>query len=178
MSIIQTITWKSLPIESLNLFGATFNATGTGQYDFGANTANQRQTVLELNERYLYLMERVSISATIAEGDYLRSIAVVPNFRFSFRNTPSGQGVYPRPLPAVNYKDNLEFSFWFKTQKKNDALLVSLGGILDQIPATVGISEIKLQLSLVIYQEENLEKITTMRDGTKQGIGSMYRTGL
>lgn len=178
MSVIQSITWKSLPIETLNTFDATFNAFGGGVYDFTQVAANQNQVVIPLNERYLYLIERVTFSASIGEGDYLQSINVTPVFRFGFQNTPRGQAVYPKPLPGVRYHDGLEFNFWFNSNKRNDALVVTLEGILDQIPATVGIQTIRAQLSLVVYQEENLQKIGKMRNKTSVSIGNLYDRGI
>ncbi len=172
MSIIQTITWKSLPIETYTPFTANFNAAGLGQYSFTFQAGNQNQIVIPINNRFLYLIDRVSFSADIAEGTYLESVDVQPRLRFTYQR--DGQPVYPRSLPAINYKDNLELCFWFESKKSNDNLLVSMTGILDQVPATVGKASITAQLSLVIYQEENLGKIREMLIATGRNLGAPY----
>lgn len=171
MSISQKITWKSLPIETSNVFVATFN-TPPGRYGFTQNQANRDQLVIPINNRYVYLIDRLSYSASVAEGTYLRSLAVNPTLRLKLRNTP--QPLYPYPLPAINYKDGLEFNFWFQTKKKNDELLITMEGELNQVAETVGVSEIVAQVSIIIYQEENLDKITQMRTETGPRIGRFF----
>lgn len=178
MAIIQTITRRALPIETSNRFSSTFNAYALGQYNFTRVAANQNQVVIETNPRYIYLVDRLSFSASIGEGDYLRSIVPgnEPGARFKFRNSP--RYIYPQPFPGINYKDNLALSFWFQSQKENDALLVDFMGILDQIPTTVGVTNIYAQLSLVVYQEMIEEVTHNMRQPLSDQFGTYYRRGL
>lgn len=175
MSVVQKITWRSLPIETYNQFTATFNAFGLGQYSFTGVAANVRQLALNMQRQYVYLIDRVSFSASIDEGVYLSAAQPTPNnpqFRFFFRNT--SYNIYPFALPAINYKDNLEWCFWFRSPKGADSLQVSLNGILNQVPAIVGTATITVQLSLVIYQEMNAETIREMLGVTSKQFGNFY----
>ena len=176
--INQEITWKSIPIETLNTFTATFNAFGLGQYSFTGVAANQNQVVLNVNERFLYLIDRISFAADIPEAVYMESLAtfalpaVLPTFWFTWLR--DGQPMYQRRLQGVNYKDDMEFNYWFGSPKRNEQLLVTMDGVLNQVPATVGRATINAQLSLIIYQEENLEKIRLMQGATGNKLGRRY----
>lgn len=171
--LIQTITWKSLPIQPNNIFTAPFAA---GFYNFGAQPGNQDQIVIPLTNKYLYLIDIVNFSTSINAGDYLEAIQLTPSFSLRFQNTP--YRIYPFPIPGVNYMANSPFSFWFHTEKGNDSLLISMNGILAQTPALVGVASITAQFSMVLYQEENNEKIQNMLRGTTQDQGNFYRKGI
>lgn len=178
MAILQNITWRSLPIETVNAFTANFN-NPVGQYGFTQNAANQNQVVINTNPNYIYLLDRLSFSASIGENIFLESTgpgATIPQFRLKFLKGSEGK-IYPFGFPAINYKDNLEFSFWFRSPQGADALLIDFTGVLNQVPATVGLASIISQVSLVIYQENNGDQIQQMLEKTAKSIGSMYRVG-
>jgi len=178
MSISQRITWRSLPIESYNQFYADFN-TPVGQYGFTQQAANQNQLVIETNPNFIYLIDRISYAGSIDEGNWLESLgpgSTQPELRFNFLKS-TGASLYPYPFPAINYKDNLEFSFWFYSPKKGDQLRISMTGVLNQVPDTVGIATIYAQVSFVIYQENNAEQIRKMKERTCGSIGGFYRNG-
>jgi len=175
MAIIERVSVKALPIETNNRFAANFNVPTVGQYDYGI-AANVDQVVIgSLNPNFVYIIDRVSFSASIPEGVYLESVNTVPTARLRFRNTD--YGIYPRPLPGVNYKDNLEWRFFFWTEKKNDALLVTFDGALNQVAATVGVPTIYANLSFVIYEENNLQIATRIKEQTNECAGEFYRYG-
>jgi len=175
MSVIERISVKALPIETNNRFAATFNAPTLGQYDFGV-AANTRQVVITpLNPNYVYMIDRVSFSASIDEGVYLRSINTLPQFRLFLTQTQ--WGVYPRPLPAVNYKDNLEWRFWFWTEKSGENLEVTLTGALNQVAETVGVPTIYANLSFVVYEENNADIIRRIKANTCPTAGEFFSNG-
>lgn len=175
MAIIERISTKALPIETNNRFAGNFNVPTVGRYDFGI-AANTRQVVIaNVNPNFVYLIDRVSLSATVAEGTFLESVDVQPSFRLFLRNTE--YGVYPQPLPAVNYKDNLEWRFFFWSAKKNDQLEISLEGTLIQVAATVGIPTITMNLSFVVYEENNKKVCDAMRERTSNNAGEFYKYG-
>lgn len=178
MSIRQEITWKSLPIESYNQFTANFN-NPIGQYGFTQVAANANQVLLNMNPNYIYLIDRVSFAASIDQGAYLESLgagSVQPEMRIRFLKA-SGALTYPFPFPAINYKDNLEFSFWLHSPKKDDQALITMTGVLNQVPATVGTPSLIAFMSFVIYQENNLTKITKMLGSTTKEVGRSYIAG-
>jgi len=179
MGISQVITWRSLPIETTNTFQANFNAP-LGQYGFTQNTANQNQVLLDnTNPNYIYLIDTLSYSASIPESIYLESLgggSIPPSIRLKFQKD-SGAYLYPRAFPAINYKDNMQFSFWFRTPQNVNRVLVDMFGVVNQVAATVGVPEIIAQFSLVIYQENNGDKIQKMLMDTANSIGNFYRMG-
>jgi len=179
MAIIERISVKALPIETNNRFAAAFNVPTPGQYDFGTPVvpiaANVQIAIPVLNPNYVYMIDRVSFSASIDEGVYLESIAVTPEIRLYLQNTT--YPLYARGLPGVNYKDNLEWRYWFWTGKKNDALIVRLTGSLNQVAATVGVATIFANLSMVIYEENNLTIIKRIKANTCPDAGEFYSNG-
>lgn len=178
MSIQQFIPMRSLPIETQNVFEATFNSPA-GQYGFTQNTANQNQTLLVTKKDYIYLIDRVSFSASIPEEDYLSSLgsgAILPTVRLKHSKQGGGY-IYPRAFPAINYKDNLEFSFWFHSPQAGNIVQVDMFGVLNQIAATVGITTILAQLSYVVYQISNGTQVLKMLEKTGQAIGDFYSMG-
>ena len=124
MAVINRISQQGLPIETFNVFNGIYNVGGAGLYDFKLQPGNNRQFVMKLDHRYYYMIDRVSFSASIPEGVYLSSLLPDrrPLFRLYFKFTD--YAVYPFGLPAINYKDNLEFNFWFHSNKENDELQV------------------------------------------------------
>lgn len=178
MSLIQKLPWRSLPIESQNLFTANFN-NPAGQYGFSAVAGNQGQLVIPLDKHFLYFIERVSFSSSIAEGTYLEASSVVadlPEIRLRYGIT--GEGAYPKPLPAINYKDNMEFNFYFGTKKENDTLTVDMTGTLNQPPALIGIATVYAQLSLVIYEIQNQEQVRRMLQAMYETAGTSFMSGV
>ena len=177
MSIIQNFNSKYLPVESSNRFRADFN-TPPGQYGFQGSAAavqlNTRQTVLELDKAFVYFIDRVSYSASIDEGVYLESIdqANRPEIRLFTKNR--SVGVYPRAFPCVNYKDNLEWNFYFLSTVGDDELQATMQGDLDQVAATVGVPTIWAQLSLVIYQIEATPEIVRLIKSGKSLAGVLH----
>lgn len=177
MAIIERASVKALPIETNNRFSAQFNNPTAGEYDFGIAANTDQVVIANLNPNFVYLIDRVSFSASIPEGVYLESVTTTatPSARLRFLNT--SYGIYPRPLPGVNYKDNLEWRFFFWTEKANDQLLVTFDGSLQQVAATVGIPWIYANLSFVIYEENNLTIATKIKEATGKCAGEFYHYG-
>ncbi len=179
MSIIERMSVKALPIETQNRFQATFNNPTPGEYDFGTPAAplavNIQDAIPVLNPNYVYMIDRVSFSASIDEGVYLRSVTVTPEIRLFFANT--SYPLYARGMPGVNYKDNLEWRYWFWTGKKNDRLVVRLTGSLLQVAETVGVPIIYANLSMVIYEENNLTIIRLIKENTCPSAGEFFKNG-
>jgi hypothetical protein len=180
MAIIERISAKATPFETQNRFAADFNNPTAGEYDFGIEAAPlpaNIQPVLKLNKAHVYLIDRVSFSASIDEGVYLRSIIPgrTPEARLYFQ-TPN-RTVYSKPFPCINYKDNLEWRFWFWSPLQGDTLQVRFFGSLDQVAETVGVDTIYAQLSLVIYEETNDTIIRRIHSGTCPDAGEFFSNG-
>lgn len=172
MSIIQRITPEATPFETANTFQATFNAAGTGVYDFGFDATQQGALVLELNQNYVYLIDRISFAVTAPEGVYLEAINTLPMFRLRFRR--DNLIAFANGIPGTKYHDGMEFSFWTYSDKKNDALILDMSGVLNQVADLIGVAQVFATLSLVIYQENNTQMVHAIKDRTKHGAGSRF----
>jgi len=175
MAITQRITPWSTPFETRTQFQATFNAAGTGIYDFGFDATQQGQVVLPLHGNYVYLLDRVSFAATTDEGVYLSAIDpafVFPEFRLRFQQ--ANLSAFANPIPGAKYHDGMEYCYWFYTDKTTDNLLIHMAGQLQQVAALVGVTQIFALLSMVIYQENNLDIITAIKQRTLRGAGRRF----
>lgn len=167
MSIINRIPPRGLPFETSNRFSSTFNVPTLGRYDFDI-AANQNQLVATLNPNNVYYIDRVSFSASIDEGVFLEAVDTLPTARLRW-SLSKNVGVFPQPLPAINYRDGLEYAFWFWSPKQGNNLLISTEGTLTQPPPIVGLTNVFLQLSFVIYEVGDSETVTTIKKGLLPG---------
>lgn len=172
MAIINRASQKTVPIETVNIFSAPFNGGGAGQYNFTIVPGNVDQIVIPLQPAYWYYIDRISLSASIDEGVYLKSISTLPTLFLRF--TKANYRVYPRPIPAVNYKDGLEWCYWFYNDQRDENLLMTAQGILDQVAETVGVATLYLHVSFVIYEFGDLDIVRALRDRNVREIAGFY----
>lgn len=153
MSIISKIPRDSRVRYPVQRFSANFAG---GVYDFSAvgNTNQDLQLLAPMQQQTVYLIERINFFASIDEGTWLESqgpLATFPNFRLSFLNSKSDT-IYPEPIRCVNYIDNSEQLIFYWSTRSNEELLISFNGLVNQVPATVGVPTIFTQVNFTIYQ--------------------------
>lgn len=174
MSIIYQIPQQSRYISTSTIFTAQFNVPTPGQYDFNV-PGNQNINVIELKPGVVYLIERLSTGGTLPEGTFLESIATFPEL--TIKRSVSAQIVYQKPFPIVNYADGIEAAAWVISDiGNNDNLSLSLIGSLKQLPAMVGMAEVKLQVSLSIYAIDSAYYNAAFRDVQSISMGQKNRT--
>lgn len=174
MSISYQIPTQSRFISTSTIFTAQFNVPTPGRYDFNV-PANQNISVIELLPGVVYLIERISTGGTLGENLFLESIDLFPEL--VIRRSLSGEIVYQRPIPIVNYADGIECSAWIFSDLGNlDNITLSLSGSLVQLPAMVGIGEVRLQVGLSIYGIDSAYYNTSFRDVQNISIGQRNRT--
>lgn len=160
MSLPIKLPVTARPTLTSNIFSADWGVPTVNKYDFTNVVANQDQTVLRMTGSSVYVIERVCFSTTIPEGTFQESIdsaISVPQLIFKTRKT--GQQVFDRPLPFINYVDNLELLLFQPGDQSDDEIIVSFQCILDQVPATVSVNTIKAFLQLNIYEVQNTDWI-------------------
>lgn len=172
MSVIQRITPEGTPFETVNTFQATFNAAGTGVYDFAFDQAQQGQVVLSLNRNYVYLIDRVTFAATTDQGIYLSAINTNPEFRLRYSH--DNLIAFPNPIRAITYHDAMEFSFWLWTDRAREDLTCDMSGVLNQVAALIGVPQVFASLSLVVYQENNSDIVRAIKDRTARQAGVRF----
>lgn len=150
MSIPKWIPDSSKFIQTVNRFTGTFNNPTPGVYDFTNNAANDDQIVLPLVNNQIYFLEKINFGATVPEGDFLLSIATLPQMILKYQRT--GEVVFQKPFNPVNYIDNQELITWIHSNKGQEVLIMSFTGVLNQIAAFVGITNIVAQVTLNIYE--------------------------
>jgi len=161
MSVIKEVPKDSRIIQSVNLFTATFNVPTVGAYDFGV-LANVGQTVIKLRPQSIYLLEKMSFSANIDEGDFLEAVTTTP--QFLLRRLIDGQTVFYKPIPIVSYidgEDQISYT-WSKErtgtpgqQDNPDELIIDFTGVIDQTAALVGRVTIRAQVTFKFYEVTN-----------------------
>lgn len=124
---------------------------GGGQYDFN-QPFNTNQLLIPLENNSIYLIERINFYANVSEVAWLESAgAELPFFRLRFQNNPSNS-IFPEPVRCGNYIANGEQLVFFRNTRKDDDLLITFGGIINQVAATVGVDPILAQVNFTIYQ--------------------------
>lgn len=166
------------PIPTSNIFTSTWNVPTINRYDFTNVVGNQEQTVLQMTGNSIYIIERVCFSMSIPEGVFQESIdsaVSVPQLTFKTRKTE--RQIFDRPLPFINYVDNLELLKYVPGDQSGDELLVTFECVLNGVPATVSIVTIKAFLQLNIYEVQNTDWIRRFYHSQQQPIGDMSLRG-
>lgn len=161
MSIIFQIPQQSRYVPTSTVFSATFNAITPGKYNF-SGAANQNVNVLELKPNVVYLIERLSIGANIAETEFLTAIETFP--QLTIKRSVSAEIVYQRPFPIVNFADGIECAAWIHSDKQNDFLTFSMSGLFQQTPGMVGLVDLKIQITAFIYAIDSTYYNAAYRD--------------
>lgn len=168
MGISYWIPHTARPILTTNIFTATFNAPTPGKYDFGI-PANRGLLVTQMFTGTIYLLERISIGATVPEGDFLEAVETIP--LLTLKRSQANEIEYKLPLPVVNYVDDSELVMWAFTEKARDDLILDLTGVLIQTAALVGVTSIKLNVSYALYAIESTEFYKHFRGDLSDQVG-------
>ena len=156
-----------------NVFNSTFNTPTVNKYNFSV-AGNQKIKCFEFQKNVQYLIERISIGGNIAESDFNDSISIVPEL--TFKTEQSGFVVYEKPLYISNYFRNQDISNFVSSDVANDWLTLSMSGVLDQIPSTIGKNIIKISVSLSVFAIDNNDYNRIIREGLTSGYSERLRT--
>jgi len=172
MSIFYQVPQTSRFIPTANNFEAAFNVPTLGKYDFGI-AGNAQQEIIPLQPNTVYLIERLRVAGTIAEGDYVESIDTLP--LVSINRSIRDERVYSRPIPIVTYAEGWEVGAWVLSDKAGDLLTMTFTGVLNQIPSTVGLASIRVSVSLSIFAVDSGWFNTHFRNELSPTIGQSLR---
>jgi len=103
---------------------------------------------------HVYLMERGSFYANVAESDWLESMLAPIDFpRVAIQFTRiGGASIYGDPFRCVNYVDNNEQLIYFEALQKNDILGATMFGRVKQVPGMVGKLNLISQMNFTVYE--------------------------
>jgi hypothetical protein len=158
--ITHKIPFKSRIIPTENNFTAPF----TGVYNFGLVAGNSRQTVFNFEPNTVYFLDNFSIAGNISSEDFLSAISTVPTLTLSKTSDRPGSTIYTRSFPISQFFQGKECTCFVESNRGNDSLVVSLDGILAQVPNLVGVSPVKLTVSFSVFAMDEKEYNITYRD--------------
>lgn len=153
MSIINHIPDNSRVRYPVARFVSS-NLDGFGRYVW-ENAGNTKVTLMtDLNANHVYLVERVSFYANVAEADWLESMITpvdFPRIPIAF-NRVGGASIYAEPFRAVNYVDNNEQLLYFQALQPEDILVASMFGQVQQTAGMVGKLNLIAQINFTMYE--------------------------
>lgn len=105
----------------------------------------------EMVHSSVYLIDRMSLSTTLAAGEYVAALrtADVPRVSLEYRQA-AGQLATRQPITFPDYEPR-QMASWMQSQRGNDALYCSFYGVMSQTDATIGIPKIEITLSADVY---------------------------
>lgn len=166
------------PTLTSNIFTSTWNVPTIGRYDFTNVLGNQNQLVLSMTGSSIYIIERVCFSTSLDEGKFQESIdSAISVPQLLFRTQKTERQIYDRPLPFINYVDNLELLLYVPGNQSRDEIIVTFQCVLNQIPATVSTVTIKAFLQLNIYEVQNTDWIRRFYHSRGKPEGDMSVRG-
>lgn len=166
--IVYRIPPRSVYLKTRLSFRSTFNVPMLGKYDFSAAVP---VVAFETTENTVFVIERISTSATIAEGTFLQNVETP--LALTFRLQSTGEILFSKPLPMILYYQNSEFSGWTQRELKNDSIVCNLTGILGQNADLVGIPTIDFLVALDVYRID-LTEYQKMFRGAVEGFDARW----
>lgn len=164
---------KSTLIPTTTIFSALFNNPTAGRYDFTNTPANQNVFCMSMRPRVIYFIDSYSVGANITEEQFLESITVFPQLQFTKRF--DSQNLYRAPLQVVNFTDHGELSNFYHSDIADDQLLLSFTGELRQLASMVGISPVRIQVSINIFEIDEQYFNAAHRDQVSHSMGQRNR---
>lgn len=137
-----------------------------GQYNFGI-AGNADQQFLAMQEDSVYVISSLNFFAQASESDWLLSMDTEANFpKFNLRTQSSNiAGVYAEPVRCVNYRRDTEQLLFVYSEKKDENLLISFSGIVNQVPGMVGTDPLLAEVNMTIYQVFDVPWVTNYKNG-------------
>jgi hypothetical protein len=130
------------------------NLNGLGQYNW-ENAGNTLVTLIDnMSASNIYLIERVSFFANVAEAEWLGSMLAPINFpRIALQfNRIGGASIYAEPFRCVNYVDNNEQLIYFRALQNADVMAATMFGQVQQTAGMVGMVNLLAQFNLTVYE--------------------------
>lgn len=181
MGITFQIPSTARPISTNNIFTGVFNAPTIGKYDFDID-ANKNQIVTELEEKTIYLIERISVGGNIAESDFLDAVTLDQTTNqkpeYDLRYSVNKTKVYKKSFPVLNYIDDKDVVMWVWSDKGNNNLTMDFNALLNQTTNLVGIPEIKMSINLTIYAIDDIGFNSRFRDVLSGNVGNQVMGGV
>ena len=142
-------------VPGSGIYTAVFNVPTIGQYDFAGQTV---ELVKSLVPNTVYLIDSYSVAGNVAGEDFLSAIATVP--ALTLQKTLNNENIFDGPIQIHSYFTDRQIVHFFKTGHNKTGLAGKLSGVLNQIPAFVGLASISLSINFSLHaiDESGFEK--------------------
>lgn len=181
MGITFQIPSTARPISTNNIFSGVFNNPTIGKYDFNI-LANKNQVVTPLQEKTIYLIERISVGGNISESTFLDAVeldqATNSKPEYDLRYSINKTKVYQKSFPVLNYIDDKDVVMWVLSDKGHNELTMDFNALLNQTAELVGVSEIKISINLTMYAIDDIGFNSRFRDILSGNVGQQVMGGL
>jgi hypothetical protein len=104
-----------------------------------------------LLENCLYYFRNITISADVAEADYLGAISTTPSFQI-YKASDNGVQLFREPVRICNYFQQFDYRMVWQTQQSNDVLTGSIAGVLTQTAGLVGKTSITMKVVIAAQE--------------------------
>jgi hypothetical protein len=134
---------------------ASSNLDIQSNYNF-ENAGNANVTLMENTlAGAIYLIERYSFSANVAESDWLSGMqatpGALPRIVLRFKNV-GASNLFSEPFPCTDYVNGHELVVWAPCTQKNDSLVATMYGKIAQVQGDVGDLNLKAKFGMTIYE--------------------------
>lgn len=177
--ITITVPTGSRPIYTENVFSADFNNTTPNKYDFQKIKAN-RQKLIDLRTRYVYLLDATYFSANMDEGVYQDAMDTsndTPRLFFTTK-TSGDQPAFGRPFNFINYVDNANTVLFIDQVPKKNELLINFQGLFSQPIELAGKLTMEVYIQFLIYEISAVEWVKMYGEPTEQSGKDLIMRGL
>ena len=153
--ITYTLPKRIRYIPASAIFPALFNVPTIGKYDFNGNT---QVFISKMNAHTVYMIDSMSIGGNISAEDYLSSISTIP--LFNLRKSIDNENIFDKPIQINSFCVDRQIVHFFRTGLNNCDLIASITGVLNQLPAFIGMTSIDLSINFSIHaiDESDFEK--------------------
>lgn len=170
MSLVFQLPPKTEIHQPLIRFTATFNVPTVNRYDFGI-AANTNVPFLPSRRNHLFLFERYSFSATVAEAEFFQATqpatTTIPLLSIRIPSQNNRQ-IHPDPIPLINYVDGLEAVMWAHSLQ-DENFTATFTGSLAQTAGMGAPATITAQVQFNVYEVSNKDWIENFLGRTRHG---------
>jgi hypothetical protein len=178
VSIINQIPHTTKPLKPSISAKAIFSNPEAGAYSFDT-ALNDEIIVFVPRAACPYLVERLAWSASIP-GEYWSAMcrATRPAFTLYTKQGARRIPIEPQKYTLSSPTQGVDFVAWIMNVKVNEPIYASLRGVLDQIPETVGKSEIDISIDLDIYEMSDMTFQKSFVNQLSVSTGQQIRGGI
>ena len=163
MSIVYSVPANSNFQKCGGTLYALFNLPGyLGKYCFEAGALNSI-SFEKFQKNCLYLIERYSISFSLAKDSFYESINSPTRMYLQFSSNK--ENILNRPYTVINYQAESNINLWVYTNKSENFFTITMKGIFDQLPAMIGMTSVKAYIDFTIIEIHDNGYINAWKNG-------------